>query len=179
MKIIFTFSMILIIFTIGCTSYHTIKDTEFSYLVANRELERKQALIKLAGGEEFKGENIKVARDSTSWIELESQHKQVFPTSRVKEICIWNRTRRVMGGVLYGLIGGAFGGAFSGLLFGSTFSFETSGFGKYSLQGLVYGGATGATIGLVWGASGGYTDMYFLGVSNDSTFTKVNLEQQF
>lgn len=179
MKVVLTFSMILIIFAPGCTSYHTIKDTEFSYLVANREFEEKQALIKLAGGEEFKGENIKVAHDSTSWIELDSQHKQVFPTFQVKEICMRNRTRRVMGGVLYGLLGGAFGGAFSGLLFGSTFSLETSGFGKYSLQGLVYGGATGATIGLVWGASGGYTDMYFLGVSNDSTSTNVNLEQQF
>jgi hypothetical protein len=167
---IFVVSTILLA---GCTSHHFVQDQEFFYRKINKEFEGKQGSIKLASGQTMKGKNIKVARDSTSWVEAHAQSKRVFPTSEVIEIRIQNRVRDTVGGVLYGLIGGSLGGAFCGLVLGSTTQFSTGRVEVSTMNGLIYGLASGATVGLVWGVAGGYTDIYFLNTPTDSTHKNI------
>lgn len=75
-----------ILFFCACSSNYMIKKGDLSLNELNKELEGKKASLKLTDGQEFEAENIVITKDSTFYIESNSQIDQIVLTSNVNKI---------------------------------------------------------------------------------------------
>lgn len=189
-----TMSWILIfamLFYSGCSSTRFIKPEQSSYDEINKKLKGKRVNIILTDGYWYAGEvkDIRVAPDSTSWVELLLPRKHVIPTSKVKEIY----TKSHVNGALQGLLSGAIVWGSIGALIGlmchdsspggsgsseDSWLFEgplwTTTPGQDAALGAILLGVPGALIGFLIGVSKGSTNKYVLSVPS-SEATDISL----
>lgn len=146
----------------GCTRFHAIKHSQYTYIHLNRELRGREGYMALNDGQQIGASHIRVSVDSTTWIEPETKDLYVVSTPEIDEIVIPNGAKGRFQRIGMGMLGGAFGGGFGGLIIGATFTNKTDGVGYYPKAGAIYGSMAGGLFGLVYEVTGGTTHKYIL-----------------
>ena len=147
------FSLFLILATIltGCTHSHIVRPSESkSYVSLNKRGLRQQATITLVKGRKLKGDKLRFAPDSTSWVDPHTQSVIAVPTAEVTHILFVRRGKGALEGLGLGFLTGA--------LFGVPFAL--AGWIDIVLFLGPYVGALGGLIGLPVGIAVGSQEIY-------------------
>jgi hypothetical protein len=179
MKTILCFFLIVMLLLPGCARFHHVKHNKSSYTQVNRKIAGEEALIFLASGQEIEAEIIRVAIDSTSWVEKHSQRKQVVPTSEVKAIKKpigkkWSYfTPFVVSGIVLGaIIAGVVMPENAQLPGGDDLA------PAYAIGGVLIGAIGGCLIGIAAGGPPGTSHKYVLNAPTDSTSQDTDERQE-
>lgn len=164
MKTVLSVFMASMILFSACSSVHFIKHDESSYTETSEKIQGKEAEITLASGQIIGGKDIRIALDSTSWINVQSRNEHTIPTSEIKEITVPEYGKSVLKGLGFGMLGGAF----VGYLLGSTYEGDW----KKLYQLVVAGGvaALGGIIGLHITAATRRPDRYVFNAPRDTAY---------
>ena len=142
----------------GCSTTSAIspsnQDGSLSYAEFNTKIRWSQATLELTANRSFIAKDINVQVDSTSFLDVTSNTRQIVPTSRISSIAIVNhdagRVRGIVTGAILGVIAGT-----------SAYSLTDPGTSQLVNVGLTALGAVlGGVVGNVIGSDIGFREAY-------------------
>ncbi len=157
MKTQYWMIIVLAVFTSRCThirNFSTLNDV-------NKVAQGKKASITLTSGQVFAAKDIQASRDSTFWLDFETNQKQSIAAAEISHVVIKKSGRGAWEGFGIGFLVGSVTGALIGFASGDDEFLEVTAEEKALGYGLLFGGG-GGLLGSFVGAKVGSKDKFIL-----------------